>query len=362
MAITVISEKVYYEGSLIGSPPGGTGYTSGKAGGDGYGGAFCTRYELKTTSPISDFTFKAKYIDDKTSSSKYLGVYVTPTANSAYHNCYGGQAGITTHTYFRIGWSCTNKGSFVSSTSGWGTSIVTGLAIPAGIFYVYLFPYQALTTNSQTSWYGPTTDSSSNRATFTGSWTKSTYTISYNANGGTGAPSSQTKYQGISLTLSSTKPTRSNTVTNPTGTIQISYNANGGSSTPSAGTGTYTNTKTVSYTFKNWNTASGGAGTAYNSGAAYTANAAATLYAQYNTSTTEVRTTNPSIKTASAITRANGSETGYKVTFNANGVHLHQAQLLQQKQLYIPFQNGKILIAERNFLPLRLTLLVRMLL
>jgi hypothetical protein len=54
---------------------------------------------------------------------------------------------------------------------------------------------------------------------------------------------------GVTLTLSSTKPTKSNTVTNPTGAIKISYDANGGSSTPSAGTGTYTNTKTVSYSF-----------------------------------------------------------------------------------------------------------------
>ena len=34
------------------------------------------------------------------------------------------------------------------------------------------------------------------------------YTISYNANGGSGAPSNQIKYYGQSLTLSSTKPTR----------------------------------------------------------------------------------------------------------------------------------------------------------
>lgn len=38
------------------------------------------------------------------------------------------------------------------------------------------------------------------------SWSK--YTISYNANGGTGAPSSQTKTHGTNLTLSSTKPTK----------------------------------------------------------------------------------------------------------------------------------------------------------
>ncbi len=35
-----------------------------------------------------------------------------------------------------------------------------------------------------------------------------TYTIKYNANGGSGAPSSQTKTYGTNLTLSSTKPTR----------------------------------------------------------------------------------------------------------------------------------------------------------
>lgn len=146
------------------------------------------------------------------------------------------------------------------------------------------------------------------------------YTISYNANGGTGAPSAQIKYYNTTLTLSSTTPTKANTVTYPTGTITISYNANGGSSTPNNGTGQYTNTKTVPYTFKNWNTNSAGTGTSYNAGASYTANAAATLYAQWNTgSATETRTTNPRITMPAAISRANGSTTGYTVTFNVNG-------------------------------------------
>ena len=38
----------------------------------------------------------------------------------------------------------------------------------------------------------------------------STYTIAYNANGGAGAPSSQTKTHDVNLTLSNTKPTRAN--------------------------------------------------------------------------------------------------------------------------------------------------------
>ena len=304
MAITLTSEKTYYKGSLTGSPPSGSGYKYGQAGGDGYGGAYCTVYQLSTTTPISDFTFKAKAISDNTSSSKYLGIYVTATANSAYLNCYGGKSGITTHTYLRFGYTCTNKGSFTNSTGDlWGTAKVTGLAIPAGTFYVYLFPYQALTTTTGSTWYSPTTDSSSNRATFTGSWTRGTYTVSYNANGGTGAPSSQTKYEAISLTLSSTKPTKANATGS---TYTMTFNGNGGTpSKTSAGAAS-----TLSYSFKNWNTASGGTGTAYNAGASYTANAAATLYAQYNTTTSY-----GSVTTATA-TKANTTATR-TITFDA---------------------------------------------
>lgn len=75
----------------------------------------------------------------------------------------------------------------------------------------------------------------------------STYTISYNANGGSGAPGSQTKTHGTDLKLSSTKPTRSG------------------------------------YTFVNWNTKSDGSGTNYASGATYNTNANITLYAIWKT-------------------------------------------------------------------------------
>lgn len=72
-------------------------------------------------------------------------------------------------------------------------------------------------------------------------WTS--YAVSYNANGGSGAPSGQTKWKDETLTLSSTKPTR------------------------------------TGYTFSKWNTKSDGSGTSYSSGGSYTANSAATLYA-----------------------------------------------------------------------------------
>ena len=74
------------------------------------------------------------------------------------------------------------------------------------------------------------------------------YTISYNANGGSGAPSAQTKYYGKALTLSSTKPTR------------------------------------TGYAFQGWATSASG-GVAYASGASYTANASVTLYAVWKANT-----------------------------------------------------------------------------
>ncbi len=104
------------------------------------------------------------------------------------------------------------------------------------------------------------------------------YTVSYNANGGTGAPSAQVKTKGVSLTLSTIVPTKAYT---------IYYNANGGSVSPAS--------KSVSCTFNKWNTASNGSGTSYAPGSTYTADADVTLYAQW---------TNPSAGTLATPTRS----------------------------------------------------------
>ncbi len=111
----------------------------------------------------------------------------------------------------------------------------------------------------------------SNKAnTWLAQWEINTYTITYNANGGSGAPSSQIKTYGTALTLTSSKPTTAKSYT-------ITYNANSGTVSPAS--------KSVSCTFNKWNTKSDGSGTSYNSGGNYTANAAATLYAQWTNPT-----------------------------------------------------------------------------
>lgn len=145
---------------------------------------------------------------------------------------------------------------------------------------------------------------------------KKSYTVTYDANGGTGAPSSQTKWHGENLTLRAGSPTRTGYdflgwATSSTGSVAyqpgetyssnasrtlyakwqkktyvISYNANGGTGAPSSDTKTYgvtltltTSTPTRShYTFKGWATTSTGT-VKYSPGGSYTANSAATLYA-----------------------------------------------------------------------------------
>lgn len=171
-------------------------------------------------------------------------------------------------------------------------------------------------------------------------WTS--YTVSYNANGGSGAPGSQTKWKDQTLTLSSTKPTRtghsflgwstSSTATSATysaggsytansaatlyavwkaNTYTVTYNANGGSGAPANQTKTYGVTLTLSstkptrtnYNFKGWGTSASATTVSYAAGASYTANAAITLYAIWELAYTQPRITNLS------VVRANSSGT-----------------------------------------------------
>lgn len=113
-----------------------------------------------------------------------------------------------------------------------------------GIRFVWSFSDSARSVQPKGTLYAPSSSS-------TLALTTTTYTIKYNANKGTGAPASQTKTYGKTLTLSSTKPTRA-----------------------AASDGT-------TYTFKGWATSDDGA-VAYKAGGSYSKNASATLYAVWS--------------------------------------------------------------------------------
>jgi uncharacterized repeat protein (TIGR02543 family) len=110
-------------------------------------------------------------------------------------------------------------------------------------------------------------------------WKANTYTVTYNANGGTGAPGNQTKTYGKTLTLSSTKPTRTN------------------------------------YNFKGWGTSASATTVSYAAGASYTANAAITLYAIWELAYTKPRITDVSIVRATSSGTADDEGTNALISF-----------------------------------------------
>lgn len=187
------------------------------------------------------------------------------------------------------------------------------------------------------------------------------YTISYNANGGTGAPGSQTKTQYMNIKLSSSVPTRTgytfkgwatsstasyasynpgDNYTNDRNvtlyavwqlkTYSITYNANGGTGAPSSQTKTHGVDITLSstiptktgYNFKGWSTSYSSTSGLYNPGATYTANSNVTLYAIWQ------------IKTYSITYNANGGTGAPSDQTKTHGVNITLSSTLPTREGY----------------------------
>ena len=188
-------------------------------------------------------------------------------------------------------------------------------------------------------------------------WSVNSYTVSYNANGGSGAPSSQSSNYNTNITVSSTTPSRSGYTFNgwnsaadgsgsdysagttllvtANGTLfakwivnsySISYDANGGSGAPvtassiqfAASVSLSSTIPTRSgYTFNSWNTAVNGSGTAYASNASLVmpANNIA-LFAQW-TATIQTVTYNANGGTAAPATSSHATDSTVTVTASA---------------------------------------------
>ncbi len=231
--------------------------------------------------PWSDGTTKTVYVDK----SVFINSSSTPITTTApnYAKTY-----LRTDMSYNIGWIDAGNEITIVATSGDKTQIIYPADVGKRCAWVY-------TSNL-----------------------KRTYTVSYNANGGTGAPSSQTKSHGVPLTLSSTIPTRTgytfigwstsataNTATyaaggayttNSNATLyavwkireyNVSYDANGGIGAPPPQTKTHGVSLTLSsvvptmtgYTFVGWSTAPTDTTAVYRPGGAFTTNASVTLYA-----------------------------------------------------------------------------------
>lgn len=214
-----------------------------------------------------------------------------------------------------------NKDSGVSSFTGAGSYAVgaTATTVATAKTGYHLVSYTGTTSDGSgtSTWTGCSgltshTDTWSmyQNRTITVNSAADTYTLTYNANGGTGAPGNQTKTYGTAITLSSTKPTRAST----SSTFTITGNGNGGTSK------SITATKTISYTFAGWSTSASGSAQ-YNAGGSCNLNgssngATITLYAVWTPTTTY---SNNTISALGSTTRSSTSAGSYTVSFNANG-------------------------------------------
>lgn len=137
---------------------------------------------------------------------------------------------------------------------------------------------------SGTSWINyinkPWTWTYTKSITLFAQWKINTYTVSYNANGGSGAPGSQTKTFGQALTLSGTKPTRPN------------------------------------YTFKGWSPNKSAVSAEYTAGGSYYTDSSVTLYAVWELAYWSPKINNISLARCNSDGTLNSYGTYVKVVFN----------------------------------------------
>ena len=259
----------------------------------------------------------AHYTPGRTSVSGRFSTSKTSTSETIYYY----------RTMYTMSYNA-NGGSGAPSSeskgSGWDYTISS--VKPTKVGYTFQ-GWATYSWASSASYHGGDTYKLNQNTTFYAVWSRNSYTISYNANGGTGAPSSQTKYYGTTLTLSSTKPYRTGYTFKGWGlyasstsplyqpgdnynynisrtlyavwekeappaptTYTVSYSANGGSGAPASQTKTKDIALTLSgtkptrsgYPFLGWATSSSATSASYQPGGRYTANASVTLYAVWS--------------------------------------------------------------------------------
>ena len=271
-----------------------------------------TNLTLSTTIPTrSGYTFMGWATSSSATTASYqAGGTYSNNANVILHAVW--KANTYTVTYNANGGS----NAPVSQTKVHGTNLTLSSTVPTRTGYTFMG--WATSSNATVSSYDASgTYSSNGNVTFYAVWIKNTYTITYNANGGSNAPTIQTKYYGTNITLSKGIPNKEGysfigwstsndetveyqvgaTYTENTSIIlyavwkaneyTVSYDVNGGSNIPASQTKIYETALTLSdtvpvktgYTFIGWAETRDAISAIYQAGGTYTNNADVTLYA-----------------------------------------------------------------------------------
>ena len=170
--------------------------------------------------------------------------------------------------------SFSGNGGYDAPSTVYKASNVSSITLPSGkpIRDGYTFKcWNTKSDGSGTNYYPGGSYSNNADVTLYAIWSVVYYTVSFNANGGTGAPNSLTKASNVyGVTIPSTKPTRSG------------------------------------YVFSHWNTRADGGGTSYNPGNSYTNDESVTLYAIWG------------VTTYTITLDANGGDKDSAFTINSN--------------------------------------------
>ena len=334
-----------------------------------------TKYSISGVSATTGHTYNGVYSGSASGTiTKATSVFLNFTTNSysiTYNN--NGGSGSVSSQSFKHGESVTiSAGTALSKTghtfNGWNTNAAgTGTNYTVGTAYT---PNQNLTLYAK--------------------WKANTYTINYDANGGTGAPSSQTKTYGVNLILQEGTPTRTGylfkywttekngggTGYYPKGTYSIDSgvtlyaqweiiknsitydgNADNATNVPNWVNKIYGDSITIAagptrpgYKFTGWNTAMDGKGTSYAAGATYSKNENLILYAQWQLIT--LITLSPSVGTTkytiSATSTGKANLTNLSIPFIINTVSDNE-NLLYYYKIYYKVGTSKIQIGNSSY-------------
>lgn len=241
-----------------------------------------TNGNVNTTSSSSAKLGQYDFVVPKGTSAKSVECYAKITSESSYvsgtkysDSTFVDVGAKPTHT---ITYDATGgTGAPATQTKWYGESITLSSTKPTKTGHTFV-NWCTNTSNTGTKYNPGDTYSSNANLTLYAIWSANTYTVTYNANGGTGAPANQTKTYGVDLTLSSTKPTKTN------------------------------------YNFLGWSTSANG-GVVYSAGGKYTNNSAVTLYAVWELAYIKPRITNFTAQRCTSDGTTSDSGTYIKVTF-----------------------------------------------
>lgn len=260
-----------------------------------YGYVYCVidgvkdKREIFTNGHVSAMSDNTSYslgysdfVVPKGTSEKSVECYAKITSNSSYVSgtkySESSYVSINAKPYHTITYDVTGgTGGPGNQTKWYGETITLSSTKPTKTGHTFV-NWCTNTSNTGTKYNPGDTYSSNANLTLYAIWSANTYTVSYNANGGTGAPGNQTKTYGVDLTLSSTKPTRTN------------------------------------YNFMGWSTSANG-GVVYSAGGKYTNNSAVTLYAVWEVAYIKPRITNFTAQRCTSDGTASDSGTYIKVAF-----------------------------------------------